>query len=390
MSETRSLALAQAYELIESGKPEEARAILEPMLAQEKNNADAWWIYAHAVDDPVVAREALRNVLRLDPHYPGAAQLEATLNEQFPESLAETEQIETADETLAETAEAAVELPAQDEVAADEVTALAKEPEPGWLEEPSFDEPAFDEPETPTIVERPAKRRSVLLLAAAIALVLVLLAVVLIALPSLTGAPPVEPQPTSVAAQATPTAEIGGVPIVPPVEITEEPVEATPTSGVSGEQEETPEGVIPPTVEVEATAEPLTAPTQEAEATEEGQGGGEPPVLSDAIAQVAGNLGSISLAQSGVRLMDTELGETVTASVCTAPGVDLRVDVVRAMTDLAQQVDLLSSADALGVEMIACDINQPLRLIVTSIADARAFAAEEIDAEAFAARWRSL
>lgn len=67
--------LARAYDLVEAGRYDEARALLEPILADDRENPDAWWIYAHAVTDADSGRIALENVLRIDPNYPGAADL---------------------------------------------------------------------------------------------------------------------------------------------------------------------------------------------------------------------------------------------------------------------------------------------------------------------------
>lgn len=84
MSDIRSLALSRAYELVEAGKPDEARTVLEPILINDRDNADAWWIYAHSVNDPTEARHAIGNVLRINPNYPGAAELMAALDQQYP------------------------------------------------------------------------------------------------------------------------------------------------------------------------------------------------------------------------------------------------------------------------------------------------------------------
>jgi predicted Zn-dependent protease len=84
MSDIRSLALSRAYELVEAGKPDEARTVLEPILVNDRDNADAWWIYAHAVSDPNEARHALGNVMRVNPNYPGAAELKAALDQPVP------------------------------------------------------------------------------------------------------------------------------------------------------------------------------------------------------------------------------------------------------------------------------------------------------------------
>ncbi|MFQ3568082.1 MAG: tetratricopeptide repeat protein [Aggregatilineales bacterium] len=84
MSDFHGETLVRAHELIEAGNPEEALTLLRPVLDAEPDNADAWWIYAHAVSDPEEARRALGNVLSLDPGYPEAAELLALLNEQYP------------------------------------------------------------------------------------------------------------------------------------------------------------------------------------------------------------------------------------------------------------------------------------------------------------------
>ncbi len=67
--------LSQAYDMIEQERLEEARRLLKPALDSHKDNADVWWLYAHAVTDAETARLALNNVIRLDPDYPNANDL---------------------------------------------------------------------------------------------------------------------------------------------------------------------------------------------------------------------------------------------------------------------------------------------------------------------------
>ncbi|MEP7293989.1 MAG: tetratricopeptide repeat protein [Chloroflexota bacterium] len=81
--ETQS-ALSRAYELVEAGQYEDARAILDPILVAEPNNADAWWVYAHAVTSADDGRKALENVVRIDPRYPGASDLLAQARDLAP------------------------------------------------------------------------------------------------------------------------------------------------------------------------------------------------------------------------------------------------------------------------------------------------------------------
>ncbi len=83
MNDATENQMMRAYELIEAGKLDDARSILSPILAANKNSPDAWWIYAHAVTDPLTAKDALDNVLRLDPEYPGARELHDQVIEQI-------------------------------------------------------------------------------------------------------------------------------------------------------------------------------------------------------------------------------------------------------------------------------------------------------------------
>ncbi len=70
-----SSVLQQAYELIQRDNLVAARDLLDDYLVTHPNDADAWWLYAHAVADPVEAQDALETVLRLRPDYPGASDL---------------------------------------------------------------------------------------------------------------------------------------------------------------------------------------------------------------------------------------------------------------------------------------------------------------------------
>lgn len=79
--------LKRAYRLIKRDQPEEARALIRPILDAEPNNAHAWWLLAYAIDDPNEVRYALNRVLEIDPNYtnaPKAREMLARINEQFP------------------------------------------------------------------------------------------------------------------------------------------------------------------------------------------------------------------------------------------------------------------------------------------------------------------
>ncbi|MBZ0282771.1 MAG: tetratricopeptide repeat protein [Anaerolineae bacterium] len=86
MSTNSSDVLEQAFELIETNRHDEAKALLKPILETDKDNPDIWWVYAHAVSDPETARIALNNVLRIDSSYPDAKNLLQRLDERSPDS----------------------------------------------------------------------------------------------------------------------------------------------------------------------------------------------------------------------------------------------------------------------------------------------------------------
>jgi hypothetical protein len=57
--------LNRAYELIKAERFEEARNLLEPFIRANRDNADVWWLYANATEDPAAKRNALQNILRI-------------------------------------------------------------------------------------------------------------------------------------------------------------------------------------------------------------------------------------------------------------------------------------------------------------------------------------
>ncbi len=84
--------LQRAYQLIRENKPEEAEALLLPVLLTDSENVDAWWLMAYAVEDPNEVREALNKVLELDPLYsqaPKAREMLAQLDAQHPPTVEE-------------------------------------------------------------------------------------------------------------------------------------------------------------------------------------------------------------------------------------------------------------------------------------------------------------
>lgn len=57
--------LNQAYELIKDGRTDEALPLLENVIRDNRDNDDAWWLYANAINDRDAKRNALNNILRI-------------------------------------------------------------------------------------------------------------------------------------------------------------------------------------------------------------------------------------------------------------------------------------------------------------------------------------
>ena len=76
--------LQQAYQFIKTGEKALAEALLRRIVADDADNADAWWLLANAVDDPDDIREALDHVLRLRPDHAKAQLMLKRTNARFP------------------------------------------------------------------------------------------------------------------------------------------------------------------------------------------------------------------------------------------------------------------------------------------------------------------
>ncbi len=75
MSTTHANVLHEAYQLIKAGQKKAAYQLLRDVLERDENNADAWWLFAHASPDLLQVEQALWQVLRLKPGDPPATAL---------------------------------------------------------------------------------------------------------------------------------------------------------------------------------------------------------------------------------------------------------------------------------------------------------------------------
>lgn len=83
-----------AYKLIKRDKTQDALDLLRPIVTVEPRNIHAWWLLAYAATEPREVREALLQVLRLDPNYPNAPkarEMLLQLNREYPPERDELE-----------------------------------------------------------------------------------------------------------------------------------------------------------------------------------------------------------------------------------------------------------------------------------------------------------
>jgi hypothetical protein len=327
--------LARAYDLVEAGRYDEARALLEPILASDFDNADAWWIYAHAVTDAALGRDALENVLRIDPNYPGATEL---LQQAETMAAPKPKITPIAPATVPEAPDAA-------------------------LEDEDFSE---FETEAPSAAARkatisPAQRRSAFPLIAVVAVIVI--ALVLIVLLLQTGGTPVATA-TRAAVLATST-ESGAAVVTGEATQSASPMEATP--------------------EALPTAAPTTAATVEttiaAEQTSEAAG------IDLAALETA--LAEFPIAESGIGVVDTSLGSTLMVSACTEAGRAMRTLLPQVMNALAMQSAAFGSdIQAVGARMLDCTENTSFVTVATELATAQSYAQGGMSDSDFAATWK--
>lgn len=323
MSDATNQALSEAYELIEADRLTEAEAILKPILADEPDNTDAWWLYSYAVTDVETARMALNTVLHLDNNYPGAAELLQTLEEKYPAHTSAKSDIRK----LAPQPLSLPDLPEDEDM----------EPPVNYLDdsEPILARDRQKKAEAPT--PKAARKPSRLPIFAGL-LLLVILIIALLLLLTRGQAP---------STTATPTAEQQQVAAVTLT------IDEQPTS--------------------ESTVSPL-----EADVT---------PVSNTAVNSVEGALADFRLVADEIGTIDTQLGTTLVAGVCTASGQEMRDTLAGSMNALSAVADTIGGSEAIGVRLVNCDTNEVLRVIAVPLADAAAFAAGQSDEETYQSKW---
>lgn len=372
MSEESRPALRQAFDAIEAGDLEAARAILQPILAAEPDNPDAWWIYSHAVTDPQEALNALEQVARIDPQYPGAADLLVTLRERLPRRP---------------------------------TTITSPPPPPANFPDMPADEPDFgtdDFDKTPARGMAPVdeedeepSRRSLLPILAAVLLILVIVALIF-SLVSQTGQPatptavvdaPTNIIPTAAVPTTSAVTEEPPTAILPPTVLpllTAEPVileTITPTQAMSGQPEFTSEAQSAPTEEL--IGRPELTPS--AEATE----GAVSASMTEAETALLGGLRRFTLAEQSLTRETTALGETVLVNVCVADRREVAPALRPVMRGIANGTAALGAeVAAVGARMMDCATGRAFVVMAIDRASAEAHAAGALPYVEFRQLWQ--
>lgn len=371
MDSTTARSLSKAYELIEAERLEDARVVLEPILAQERNNADAWWLYAHAVTDSKEAQTALRNILQIKPDYPGASQLLQKLTRKIGETDSQhllTQEKATSDLTDADIDTLLAEITDADDVIGnsdfdeedllDDFTEFDDESHTHEFAVDDLDIDQDDKGET-----EPAPRRirfSQLMLGLITLLILVIIIGLLVRKQDTDSE-----EPTTVAAQSVPTdtaTSLSSVDVT--AEVTIEPT-STPTS--------------PPSV---TTTEEVTSEVTEA-------------VPADPLEIVISNIPEVfsdyDLSPDSPQIAATDLGSTLIVEICVQDATTARTILNDAMSIIAGEItDSSGLIDAVGISLTDCQQDAIMNIIASPLTSAIAFANGELTEEEFLKTWRAV
>lgn len=325
MSENQQ-ALEQAYQLIEAGQLGEARGVLEGVLAKNQNSADAWWLYAHAVEDPQQAVKALENVKRLDPTNNDVNALLQTARQQ-----------------------AGVEASPDED----------------------FDIDFDDDDLSPVADDAPddGRRRTFIILGAIVGLVL-LGVIILIASPRGGDKPATTPDGTFVSQGINPTATTGVIVNQTPIVI------STATSSVVD---------VLATSDVIQVATPNTdtsqiIPTNTATV----------PVTNEISVEAFLASLSMDYPTNGTtETVETVLGATLLVPMCTVRGDTHTQLIPSAMNGLSQHINQLpSDYVGVGVRFLDCSTNETINVMVVPSLSALEYANNDLSEQDFRRAWR--
>jgi len=332
MNQNIEVALKQVFSLIEAGNLEDAKALLRPVLELEKDNADVWWLYSHAVTDAETARLALNNVLRIDPTYPDARDLLNQLEAQH--KTEQTDDILEMDKDPAFIPAMPSSIPG--------VTLLAGRTD-------AMGNKGFDSDDLPDEIfndeePEPFYRRPMVYIPIIALLLIAALAIVIIK-PFAVNSP--APQSTS---QTVQTSSL-----------------ETPTSEILSSAE-------PASTSISTIATEIRATTQ---------------AVGD-LSDVSAAFAAFTLPKdNGIGIIDTGLGKTLAVNICSTAGKEMRELLPKAMETLAKtSPNYAGQAQIVAVKMLDCTTSSTLLWIGTRMEDATSFANGTLSSKEFQAKWQ--
>jgi len=344
--------LTRAYDLIEANRHSDALQIIKPLVESHPENPDVWWVYAHATDDPEGGKEALSRVARLDPNYPGLAELNQQLAGEMPASGIR----KLGDSDL--------------------------DDDYGDIFENDLD---FDGAEVPKATTSPRNRRRLLLplAAAAVILIVIVIAALLLSGGDDNGS---GDDPTNVAATSN-AQSFANVPSITPltIEDTSEPVVTEEPTDTDEAATETPEPTESATDTLEP--EPTDVPTDEPQNTPTSEPTSTPTDEPTEEGMDLSTFSEFDLAAPELSMIESDLGMTAVLSVCTGAG-SLRDMLNGAMTTFASEFADDGEADAIAVSLVNCDVDQIVNTIGVDVSTANQFASGAIDEAAFLREWQ--
>lgn len=345
MTDAMSGALRDAYEAIQANNLPLARTILTGYLKTDGNNADAWWLLNYAAADGHEAREALQNVLRIDPSYPGARELLDEVNLKL--------------QAMPPKPQTPVFAPIEPVVAPASKPALTGNTKP--LPDDDFDDLDDDDDE-----DEPSSRRRWLIATLGFLLLLALVWFVFAWLPNRT---PTTITPTTVAESGTPQALETAVVQTPDAQQALTEAATAPSDSATAT---TDAGAVTPEVS------PSQPATVEAVVTVSNDTGAPFEALYAALSTFGVQDGSIVVEQ-------TSLGAGLVASVCSSgSAAELRAAIPAVLTTMAQNAGGDGEAvQVIGAKFTDCATGRVVRYVGVPSAQAQAFVNGSIDETAF-------
>jgi hypothetical protein len=149
------------------------------------------------------------------------------------------------------------------------------------------------------------------------------------------------------------------------------------TSTPSAISDETEESAISEDETEEPTETPEDTPTDEPTEV--------PTELSEL--NLADELDSFDIAENGVNIEETDFGDTLIVSVCVLPGPLASEAMSGIMEILAENIEDFE-VDGIGVEIVDCEAETPIRTVAVSSEDAQSYADGDIDQRDFQRLWQ--